>query len=41
MKYMTLFYFLLASFLLRAQQGNKQTNAFTVTGNVKNGFTSH
>jgi len=35
---MTLFYFLLASFLLRAQQGNKQTNAFTITGNVKNGF---
>ena len=39
MKYMILFYFLLASFLLRAQQDNKQTNAFTITGNVKNVFT--
>ncbi|MEJ0103686.1 MAG: molybdopterin-binding protein [Bacteroidota bacterium] len=39
MKYAIILCFLLAPSLLKAQQDNKQTNEFTITGNVKNVFT--
>jgi hypothetical protein len=39
MKYSFIIFLLLTSTLLRAQQDNKQTNEFTIDGNVKIAFT--